>query len=122
MTGVRVLHLQKVAGISGSEAHLLSLLPSLRERGWDVRMLMLHEHEPGAWDFARELHARGVPLDAIPLAGDVDPIAFLKLTAYLLRHRPEILHTHLVHADAYGQITGTLSRVPVRFSTKHGFN
>ena len=50
-----VLHLQKVAGISGSEAHLLSLLPRLRERGWDVRMLMLHENEPGAWDFARAL-------------------------------------------------------------------
>ena len=47
-----ILHLQKVAGISGSEAHLLSLLPRLRERGWDVRMLMLHENEPGAWDFA----------------------------------------------------------------------
>ena len=71
-----VLHLQKVAGISGSEAHLLSLLPRLRDRGWDVRMLMLHEHEPGAWDFARELRSRGVPLDAIPLRADVDPIAF----------------------------------------------
>ena len=47
-----ILHLQKVAGISGSEAHLLSLLPHLRERGWDIRMLMLHENEPGAWDFA----------------------------------------------------------------------
>ena len=30
-----VLHTQKVAGISGSEAHLLQLLPDLRERGWD---------------------------------------------------------------------------------------
>ena len=74
-----ILHLQKVAGISGSEAHLLSLLPRLRERGWDIRLLMLHEHEPGAWDFARALTARGVPLDAIPLAADVDPIAFLRL-------------------------------------------
>ena len=27
-----ILHMQKVAGISGSEAHLLSLLPRLRER------------------------------------------------------------------------------------------
>ena len=118
----RVLHLQKVAGISGSEAHLLSLLPLLRERGWDVRMLMLHEHEPGAWDFARELEARGVPLDAIPLRRDVDPIAFFQLAGYLARRRPEILHTHLVHADAYGQMAGLLARVPVRFSTKHGFN
>ncbi|MFN2468561.1 MAG: glycosyltransferase family 4 protein [Gaiellaceae bacterium] len=117
-----VLHMQKVAGISGSEAHLLSLLPSLRERGWNVRLLMLHEHEPGAWDFAREVEARGVPLDAIPLTADVDPLAFLRLVGYLARHRPRILHTHLVHADAYGQLAGTLARVPVRLSTKHGFN
>jgi len=117
-----VLHLQKVAGISGSEAHLLALLPKLRERGWDVRMLMLHENEPGAWEFARALTARGVPLDAIPLRADVDPIAFVRLVAYLARLRPAILHTHLVHADAYGLPAGTLARVPIRFSTKHGFN
>ena len=117
-----VLHLQKVAGISGSEAHLLALLPKLRERGWDVRMLMLHENEPGAWDFARALTARGVPLDSIPLRADVDPIAFVRLVAYLVRMRPAILHTHLVHADAYGLLAGTAARVPVRFSTKHGFN
>ena len=80
--------MQKVAGISGSEAHLLSLLPQLRERGWDVRLLMLHEHEPGAWEFARELTARGVPLDSIPLAADVDPIAFFRLVGYLARERP----------------------------------
>jgi glycosyltransferase involved in cell wall biosynthesis len=117
-----VLHLQKVAGISGSEAHLLSLLPRLRERGWDIRLLMLHEHEPGAWDFARALTARGVEVDAIPLSADVDPLAFLRLVGYLGRIRPRILHTHLVHADAYGQLAGTLARVPVRVSTKHGFN
>jgi glycosyltransferase involved in cell wall biosynthesis len=117
-----ILHLQKVAGISGSEAHLLSLLPQLRERGWDTRLLMLHEHEPGAWDFARELTARGVPLDAIPLAADVDPVAFLRLAGYLTRRRPAILHTHLVHADVYGQLAGLVAGVPVRFSTKHGFN
>jgi glycosyltransferase involved in cell wall biosynthesis len=117
-----VLHLQKVAGISGSEAHLLSLLPRLRERGWDVRMLMLHENEPGAWDYARALRARGVPLDAISLRADFDPLAFMKVVAYLMRRRPAILHTHLVHADAYGLLAGTIARVPLRFSTKHGFN
>ena len=117
-----VLHLQKVAGISGSEAHLLALLPRLKERGWDVRFLMLHEHEPGAWDFARELTARGIELDSIPLAADVDPIAFVRIAAYLARRRPTILHTHLVHADVYGQLTGVLGGVPIRISTKHGFN
>ncbi|HKC21783.1 MAG TPA: glycosyltransferase family 4 protein [Gaiellaceae bacterium] len=117
-----VLHLQKVAGISGSEAHLLSLLPELKERGWDIRFLMLHEHEPGARDFARELQARGITLDAIPLAADVDPVAFFRIAGYLGRMRPTILHTHLVHADVYGQLTGALTGVPIRVSTKHGFN
>ena len=117
-----ILHVQKVAGISGSEAHLLLLLPGLRERGWDVRMLMLHEDEPGAWDFARALEARGVPLDAIRVRADVDPLAFLQLVGYLLRKRPALLHTHLVHAEWYALLAGTLARVPVRFTTKHGFN
>ena len=117
-----ILHVQKVAGISGSEAHLLSLLPALRARGWDVRMLMLHENEPGAWDFARALEERGVPLDAIRVRADVDPIAFLQLVGYLVRHRPELLHTHLVHAEWYALLAGATARVPVRFTTKHGFN
>jgi glycosyltransferase involved in cell wall biosynthesis len=120
--GVRVLHVQKVAGISGSEAHLLSLLPRLRERGWDTRLLMLHENEPGAWDFARALQDRGVPLDAVRISRDVDASAFLGLVRYLADERPQILHTHLVHADTYGQIAGSLARVPIRMSTKHGFN
>jgi glycosyltransferase involved in cell wall biosynthesis len=117
-----VLHVQKVAGISGSEAHLLQLLPDLRARGWDVRFLMLHENEPGAWEFAEELRARGVPLDDTRLRADVDPIAFGEVAAYLARVRPRVLHTHLVHADVYGQLAGSLTRVPLRLSTKHGFN
>ena len=117
-----MLHTQKVAGISGSEAHLLQLLPDLRERGWDVRFLMLHEDEPGAWDFARELEARDVPLDDIRLRADVDPLAFGEVLRYLAVTRPKILHTHLVHADVYGQLAGAVTRTPLRLSTKHGFN
>jgi glycosyltransferase involved in cell wall biosynthesis len=119
---VIVLHAQKVAGISGSEAHLLSLLPDLRNRGWDIRFLMLHEHEPGAWEFARALEGSGVPVDAIPMRADVDPLTFVRVLGHLGRHRPTILHTHLVHADAYGQTAGAIAAVPVRLSTKHGFN
>ena len=85
-----VLHLQKVAGISGSEAHLLSLLPDLRSRGWEIRLLMLHEDEPGAWDFARELETRGIPVDAIHLSADVDPLAFARVSSHLASARPTI--------------------------------
>ncbi len=117
-----VVHLVKVAGIAGAETHLLSLLPGLRRRGWDVRLLMLHEGEAGAGEFARVLAGRGVPVEAIRLRADVDPRAFARLARRLARRRPVLLHTHLVHADVYGQPAAWLARVPVRFSTKHGFN
>jgi glycosyltransferase involved in cell wall biosynthesis len=117
-----IVHLQKVAGIAGSETYLLSLLPGLRDRGWDARMLMLHASEPGAFEFADEVRRRGVPLDTIRLRADVDPVAFVRLVARLIRGRPALLHTHLVHADVYGQLAGAMARVPVRLSTKHGFN
>ena len=37
----RALHVAKVAGISGSENHLLLLLPALREQGFDVELVKL---------------------------------------------------------------------------------
>src|SRR4051794_12634666 len=104
MSRSAVVHLAKIAGIAGAETHLLSLLPGLRERGWPLRMLMLHEGEPGAFAFADALRSRGVPVDTIRLRADVDPVAFAGVAGYLARRRPLLLHTHLVHGDAYGQL------------------
>jgi len=117
-----ILHIGKVAGISGSEAHLLLLLPQLRERGWDVRFLLLHEDEPGAREFAARLRSAGVPVDSVRLPFALDPRAFRRVFAAVRRQRPLLLHTHLVHADFHGLLAGSLARVPVLVSTKHGFN
>jgi glycosyltransferase involved in cell wall biosynthesis len=113
-----VLNLQKVSGISGSEAHLLSVLPLLRDRGWDARMLVLHEDEPGAHEFIAAMRERRVPTEAWRMRFDLDP----RVPARLATRRPAVLHTHLVHADVLGLPAGALARVPVRVSTKHGFN
>lgn len=118
----RLLHVAKVSGISGAERHLLLLLPQLREQGYDVRFVLLHEDEPGAWEFARGLAGAGVPVDDLRLPRAVSPLAFVRLAAVIRRHRPDLLHTHLVHADFYGLPAGRLARVPALASTKHGFN
>jgi len=117
-----ILHVAKVAGISGSENHLLLLLPALRQRGHDVRFVMLHEGEPGAAEMAGRLRQADVPVDELRLPTPGDPRALARLVRIVRRVRPAILHTHLVHADFLGLTAGTLARVPVRASTKHGFN
>ena len=118
----RVLHVVKVAGISGAENHLLLLLPALRERGWDVAAVMLHEGEPGAEDFAARLEAEGVPVERVRLSRAMDPRAFSRILRRARHERPAILHTHLVHADFHGLPAGRIARVPALVSTKHGFN
>jgi glycosyltransferase involved in cell wall biosynthesis len=114
-----VLHVQKVSGISGSEGHLLSLLPLLRERGWDARMLVLHEGEAGAAEFCDRLHAGGVPVEAQRMRFDIAPSVPLRL---FRERRPTIVHTHLIHADLLALPAAAARRVPVRITTKHGFN
>ncbi len=122
MSSPVVLHIGKVAKISGSENHLLLLLPRLRQRGYDARFVLLHEGEPGALDFRRRLEEAEVPVEAIRLPFAADPRAFRQLVATVRRHRPAIVHTHLVHADFLGLAAGRICRVPVLASTKHGFN
>jgi len=118
----RVLHVQKVTSVHGSETHLLSLLPLLRARGWDARMLVLDEGEEGAADFVARLRALDVPVARLRMRLDADPLAFGRLLAAVARSRPRIVHTHLFHGDVYGQLAALLARVPVRASTKHGFD
>jgi glycosyltransferase involved in cell wall biosynthesis len=113
-----VLHVQKVSGISGSEAHLLQLVPALLARGWDASMIVLHEDEPGAHEFVRRMREQDVPTEAWRMRADVDPLVFARLAS----RRPDIVHTHLVHADLHALPAAALARVPLRVSTKHGFN
>ena len=119
---VRVLHVVKVAGISGAENHLLLLLPELRERGFEVDLVMLHEDEPGAHEFATRLSRDGIDVERLRLTRANAPLVFSQLARIVRRRRPAILHTHLVHADFHGLPAGRLARVPVLVSTKHGFN
>ena len=120
-----VLHVGKVAGISGSEAHLLLCSRSCASRGWDVRFLMLHEDEPGAWEFAARLERAGVPVEGVRLPHAADPIAFRRIARVVRGHRPVLLHTHLVHADFHGLLAGragarAVAREPSTGSTRSG--
>jgi glycosyltransferase involved in cell wall biosynthesis len=117
-----IVHVAKVAGISGSENHLLLLLPDLRERGHDVRLVMLHEGEPGAEELAVRLQREGVPVERLRMRLALDPLAFARVARSIRRRRPDVVHTHLVHADFHGLPAGRVARAPLLVSTKHGFN
>jgi glycosyltransferase involved in cell wall biosynthesis len=114
---VRVFHVQKVNGIGGSERHLLSLLPGLLEAGLDVRICVLGD--PGARDFVSRLDALGVPRSLIAAGADVNPTLVGSLWREMRSYRPDLVHTHLIHADLHGQLAARLARIP-GVSSVHG--
>ena len=99
---MRVVHVHRIGGIGGSERHLLTLLPALAAKGVDVRFVGLDM--AGADPFYEEL---SVPFERLKRPW--------KLPWALRRGKPDLVHTHLVHADVYGAMTTTAPIV----STKH---
>ncbi|GAB4473999.1 MAG: glycosyltransferase [Anaerolineae bacterium] len=119
---MRVVHMIRSFGIAGAEQHLLRLLPGLAERGLDVRLALLEEPRYPMDVYCSLMAERGIPVDRIPYRGHVNPPAFFQIVRYLRRIRPDLLHTHLIHADVFGQLAGRLAGVPLAVSSRHGAN
>ena len=115
---MKVLHLHKVTGISGSEAHLLALLPALRERGVDARFLGLDVPGSDAPRFYEALDGVDVPHASVRCGADVSPRMARDVIRAVRAERPDLIHTHLVHADVYGAVAARALRIPV-VSTRH---
>jgi glycosyltransferase involved in cell wall biosynthesis len=107
----------KVKGIGGCEQHLLALLPALRERGVDARFLSLDAGGDSA-RFHRALDERGVPWRRVPCGLDVSPVLATRVVGALRAEQPDLVHTHMVHADAYGSFAAHALRKPF-VSTRH---
>jgi glycosyltransferase involved in cell wall biosynthesis len=109
-TRTRILHIQRVKGIGGSERHLLALLPALERAGVDVRMCVLRT---GRGDlFVDDMRQAGVDVVVHDAGGDVNPLLVPALISDIRSFRPDIVHTHLVHADLHGQAAALMARVP----------
>lgn len=116
-----VLHIAKSAGIGGSERHLLSLLPALGDRGVEARAIILAA--PGAEVFVAALRDVGVEVSIVRAGPDLNPAVIWRLRRELGRRKPDLVHTHLIHADIHGQIACRGAGVPGVSSVHsvHGF-
>jgi len=111
---LKILHIQKVAGIAGSENHLLTLLPALRENGFEPTMLVLAGPGDRPASFIASMKSRGIECQMIAMKSDLDPPLLLRLRKFIRGHTSQLVHTHLIHADLYGGLASStigLSRI-----------
>ncbi len=116
---MRIAHVIKVTRISGAERHLLFLLDGLRQRGLDARLIILVERNEPMREMVAAAKARGIPVQSIPIGRDYDLPLLWRLRRALRHIKPDIVHTHLIHADLYGCVSAKLAGVGAVVSSRH---
>jgi glycosyltransferase involved in cell wall biosynthesis len=64
-----------------------------------------------AGDFTQSLSERGIAYAVVPAGRDVSPPLVAALRQEIRAFRPDLVHTHLIHADLHGQLAAQLSGV-----------
>lgn len=116
---MRVVHIIKITRISGAERHLLLLLAGMRQRGLDAHLVILVERGKPMDDMLAEARNREIPVSRLVIRRDYDVTLLWRLRAQLREHKPDLVHTHLVHADLYGYFAARAAGVPRVISSRH---
>lgn len=116
---MRVTHIIKTNGIAGAEAHLLILLPALRQRGIDVRVIFIAPGAGRGEDFVAALEKLDIPVERVPIRRHGSPALIGSLSRVLRRQRPDIAHVHLYHAEWWGIPAARLAGVRCVVNSRH---
>jgi glycosyltransferase involved in cell wall biosynthesis len=116
---MRVIHVIKAVGIAGAEQHLLTLLPGLRSHGVDARLIVLFDPRRPMRDYVAAMEAKGVPVEPMPIRHHADVTVLARLMSRFREEKPDVVHTHLIHADLYGIVAARLSGVRAILTSRH---
>jgi len=100
----------------GAETQLMRCAHRLKARGWDVRVVSMTP--PKA--YVQELEAAGIPVVSLDISRKLpDPRPLLRLARLIRSWQPDIVHSHMVHANLLARILRLLAPVPVLICTAH---
>ena len=116
---MKICHVFKITGVSGSENHLLTLASHLDRSRYRLTFCLLVEREPELSAYVAALKAVGVEAVRLPIRADLDLLLLWQLVRFFHAQRPAVVHTHLIHGDLNGTLAARLAGVPFVVSTKH---
>ncbi len=116
---MRILFLSTSMGMGGADSQLLSAAQELRRRGHEIFIISMTPLGPMG------LEARKVGLFTESLQmrrGIPDPRGLMRLARFVRSWRPDVVHSHMVHANLLARAVRFLAPVPALVSTIHNIN
>jgi glycosyltransferase involved in cell wall biosynthesis len=114
----RILLLSTNLGFGGgAEDQVQQLALELSARNWTVGILSMLPPSP----LSRELEGSNVGIGTLNMKrGIPDPRTITKLARIIRRFRPDVLHSHMTHANLLARVARPLAHVPALVCTLHG--
>jgi glycosyltransferase involved in cell wall biosynthesis len=110
MNNLRILFLLTSLAYGGAETQVVRLAIRLKLRGWEVAVASLMP--PKA--YVEDLEAAGIPVFSLGIRRKLpDPRPVLRLVQIIRKWRPDIVHSHMVHANLLARIVRFLAPIPV---------
>ena len=103
----------------GAETQLVRLATRLKARGWDVRVVSMTP--PKA--YVEDLEEAKIPLHSLDIRRKLpDPRPIFCLVRLIRIRRPDILHSHMFHANFLARLVRLLAPAPVLICTAHNIH
>ncbi len=103
-------------GHGGAERLTLAILERFDRKRFDLRVCALQER--GGNPVAKDLQNAGIPVDLLNIPTLRHPANLFKITSYLRRHQPQLIHTQLEFSIILGSLAAKLMGIPC-VSTLH---
>jgi glycosyltransferase involved in cell wall biosynthesis len=116
---MRIFLLSTSMGMGGAEQQILILARAMRARGHQVRIVSLAPLGP----MGLEAQQEGIPTESLELRRSITDIPrILRLIRMIRDWHPDVLHSHMVHANLLARALRPLARVPALVTTIHSIN
>jgi len=113
---MRVMFLSTSMGMGGADKQLLSAAQLMHAQGHAVCIVSLTELGP----MGLEARTQGIRTESLDMRRGVpDPRGLIRLIRLVRAWKPDVLHSHMVHANLMARAVRLFARVPVIVSTIH---
>jgi len=115
----RILFLSTSMGLGGADNQVMEVSSRLKKRGHQVHVISLVKPGP----LGEELQKRNVGYQSISVNSKLfAALAIPKLVNFIRRWQPDIVHSHMVHANLLARVVRPLAPFPVLICTAHSID
>lgn len=113
---MRVLYLSTSMGMGGADKLLLTAAQEMRARGHEVLIASLTPLGP----MGLEARSMGIPTESLEMRrGFPDPRGLVRVVHLTRSWRPDVVHSHMIHANLMARALRLLVPLPALISTIH---